>query len=128
MQKFPETRQPIIPDISLINTVETKAISASRGFKPPEVMDILLFLLPVLALSLWAISLKTISANDMNNLGLVSAFSPGMIVSPSILVVSFTLTLQRKSFRASVLALHLICIILILYSTPTLTEQLPSLY
>src|SRR5437764_6663529 len=115
-------------DISLTSMLETRATGASRGLKQPDVMDILLFLLPVLALSLWSISLRTISLNDMNDLGLVSALSPGIIVASSILVISFILTLQRRKFRSWLLALHLACIILILYATPTLVERLPSLY
>ncbi|GAC1389415.1 MAG: hypothetical protein NVS4B11_03690 [Ktedonobacteraceae bacterium] len=116
---------PIIKAIKGLVTVRTNAKSASLGFKRLDAMDILLLLLPLLALFLWSISLQTISLNDMNDLGLISALAPRIIVALGILVVSFALTLQRREVRISLLAFQLICIILMLYATPNLIEALP---
>src|SRR5438552_949103 len=120
MKKNPYMRQLDILDRSLIDTVKTskdtvrtRAVSAIRGFKRPDVMDITLLLLPLLALFLWSISLQIISLNDMNDLGLISALSPRIIAALGILVVSFALTLQRREVRVSLLAFQLICIIVI---------------
>lgn len=130
MQKLPHIRQLNILDRPLIDTVETsvdtvrtKAVNALRSFKRPAVMDIILLLLPLLALFLWSISLHTISLNDMNDLGLISALSPRIIAALGILVVSFVLTLQRQEVRVLLLTFQLICIILILYATPNLIEE-----
>src|SRR5260370_25035795 len=101
------------------------AAGALRGFKRPVVADILLLLLPLLAIFLWSISLQTVTLNDMNDLGLISALSPRIIAGLAILVVSFAVTLQRQEVRVSLLAFQLICIILILYATPNLIEQAP---
>ena len=118
---------PTMPDISLIDTGKISATSASRGFKRPGVMDVMLFLLPLLALFLWSISLQHVSINALNDLGLISVLSPGIIAALGILVVSFALTLQRQELRVSLLALHLVCLILILYATPNLIEEMPHI-
>jgi hypothetical protein len=130
MKKNPYVRQTGILDRTIIDTdktskdtVRTRTVSAIRGFKWPDVMDIILLLLPLLALFLWSISLEIISLNDMNNLGLISALSPRIIAAFAILVVSFALTLQRREVRVWLLAFQLICITLILYATPTFIEE-----
>jgi len=108
-----------------IDRVKINNVGGLRHFRRPDVMDIILFLLPLIALFLWSISLQTISLNDMNNLGLISALSPRIIVALGILVICFTLTLQRREVRVSLLAFQLLCIILILYATPNLIEEMP---
>src|SRR5258708_2141954 len=149
MQNFPYLRQPGMPDrsrndivktniadidtietgvvvgtgISTLDTVKVNAADSSRGFQRPNVIDILLFLVSLLALFLWSISLQVISLNDLNDLGLISALSPRIIAALGILVVSFALTLQRREVRVSLLAFQLICIILILYGTQTFIEE-----
>jgi hypothetical protein len=135
MQKFPYMHQLNISDRSLINTVKTSivdmvtnrtnVVSASSGFKRPDAMEIILLLLPLLALFLWSISLQTISLNDMNELGLISVLSPRIIVALGILVMSFALTLQRHEVRVSLLVFQLICIMLVMYATPNLIEGMP---
>src|SRR5437588_8896982 len=115
-----------MPDVSLLDTVETSSIVVSRNsrnIKRPDVMDIILLLLPLLALFLWSISLQIISLNEINDLGLISALSPRIIAALGILVVSFALTLQRREVRVSLLAFQLICIILILYATQIFIEE-----
>src|SRR5258708_22885807 len=131
MRKFPFSQQLNRAARSLIGTVKAgidtvmDAAGALRGFKRPVVADILLLLLPLLALFLWSISLQTVTLNDMNDLGLISALSPRIIAGLAILVVSFAVTLQRQEVRVSLLAFQLICIILILYATPNLIEEAP---
>jgi len=131
MRKFPFTQQLNKSARSLMGTVGAgidtvmDAVGALRVFKRPVVADILLLLLPLLALFLWSISLQTVTLNDMNDLGLISALSPRIIAGLAILVVSFAVTLQRQEVRVSLLAFQLICIILILYATPNLIEEAP---
>lgn len=145
MQKFSYMRQLNLPDRSFIDTattsivdvdtiktsivdvdtIKTNTVSGLRFFKRPDAIDIILLFLPTFALFLWSISLQTISLDDMNDLGLISALSPRIIIALGILVVSFAVTLQRREFRVSLLALQLICIILILYGTPNLVEEMP---
>lgn len=127
MQKFPNIQQPYMPDRSVINTTgmetgKADAVSISRGFK---VLDICLLLLPFLGLFLWSISLRTISLNEMNDLGLISALPPGMIAAPGLLVVSIIFTLQRPKVRVWLLVFQFMCIILMLYGIPHLMEEVP---
>ena len=114
-----------IKAIKELFTVRANAKSALLSFKQLDVVDILLLLLPLFALFLWSISLQTISLNDMNNLGLISALSPRIIIALGILMISFALTLQRYEVRISLLAFQLICIILLLYATPNLIVEVP---
>ncbi len=128
MQFFPSLPKINILDKSLKasrKTFRARAVSSPYTFKRPDILDIILFLLPLLALFLWSISLQTISLNDMNDLGLILALSPRIIAALGILVISFTLTLQRSEMRAPLLAFQLICIIIILYATLNLIEEMP---
>ena len=111
---------PITRAVKELGIARINVRSALQDFKE---LDILLYLLPLLALFLWSISLQTITLNEMNNLGLISALSPKIIVALGILVVSFALALQRPKLRVALLAFQLVCIILILYSTPYLIEE-----
>lgn len=129
MQKFSYMRQLNLPDRSFIDTattsivdvdtiktsivdvdtIKTNTVSGLRFFKRPDAIDIILLFLPTFALFLWSISLQTISLDDMNDLGLISALSPRIIIALGILVVSFAVTLQRRrvSRIASRIATHL---------------------
>lgn len=122
-QKFAYTQFSDKPDITLLNTIKTRSMHVSQRIKRPGLMDILLVMLPLLAMFLWSISLQPISLDNMNDLGLISVLSYKIILAMIILIVSFTLALQQREMRTSLLAFHLICIILILYGTTNLIEQ-----
>ena len=111
---------PISGAVKELGIARTNARSALQDVKQ---LDILLYLLPPLALFLWSISLQTVTLNDMNDLGLISALSPKIIVALGILVVSFAVALQRRKLRVALLAFQLVCLIVILYSTPYLIEE-----
>src|SRR5260221_12591007 len=101
MRKFPFTQQLNKSARSLMGTVGAgidtvmDAVGALRVFKRPVVADILLLLLPLLALFLWSISLQTVTLNDMNDLGLILAFSPRIITVLAILLVGLLVTFLR---------------------------------
>src|SRR6266566_4004926 len=103
-----------------VSTIHMQKLDLEQTRKGDIIIDVVLCLTPLGALLVWCLSLQSINVRMMNDLGLISVLSPGMIVASGILVVSFILTLQRKKFRTSLLALHLVCILLILYATPTL--------
>lgn len=93
-------------DLSLLGTVETSYVEVDtvklgmlHTLRRPDVMDIVLFLLPFLALFLWLTSMQRVTLNEMNDLGLISVLSPNIIAALVILVVSYTLTLRRKDLR-----------------------------
>jgi len=119
-------------NIALVDTVETrsmrpasqapKILSRLKLLKP---LDAICILLPLLAFLLWAISLQHVSVYDMNDLGLISILSPRIIVALVIMTISFGLTLQQPRLRVSVLALHLILLIIMLYGIENLIEEAP---
>ncbi len=119
------TIYPVIKAIKGLFVAERNTKNTLLSFKWLDGVDTLLLLLPLVALLLWSISLQKVSLNDMNNLGLISALSPRIIAALGILVVSFALSLQRYKLRVPLLTFQLACIILILYTTPNLIEEMP---
>jgi hypothetical protein len=112
--------------VEMISTAKLPSVSDVRPpVKRLSPVEIVLFVLPIIALFLWSISLQTVSLNDINNLGLISALSPRIIFALVIVVISFAVVLQRRELRISLLMLHLVCLIVILYATPNLIEQAP---
>lgn len=105
-----------------VESVETVEVRAVNGFKRPDVIDVILLLLPLCAFILWSISLQKVSLDAMNDLGLISVLSPRILVALAMLVVSYAFTLGRKELRVPLLALQLICLIVILYGTPDVIE------
>ena len=119
-------------EIPLLNTVEVRKIRPIRQvpkgpipFKLPKLLDALYVLLPLYAFFLWAISLQHVPVQNLNGLGLISGLSPGIITALVILMISFGLALQQPQMKVSLLALHLIFVIIILYGTQNLIEEAP---
>lgn len=149
MPEFVPRSGPDNPDISLIGTIKARAIDAVKTSVHPvntsladmdtlkmdsvnspkrqrfELMDLLFVLLPLLALGLWAVSLRHVSVQNMNDFGLVSVLSHKIIAALGILVVSFVFALRRREIRPLLLALHIIVLILIIDSTQNLIEEMP---
>lgn len=86
-------------------------------------LDALCIFLPLCALLLWSISLQYVNIGQMNDLGLVSVLPLATIIALIIMMVSFCLALRRP--RASVMLLHLVLLIFMLYGVTTLVEQAP---
>jgi hypothetical protein len=86
-------------------------------------LDALCIFLPLCALLLWSISLQYVNIGQMNDLGLVSVLPFATIIALIIMMVSFCLALRRP--RASVMLLHLVLLIFLLYGVTTLVEQAP---
>jgi len=119
-------------EIPLLNTVEVRNIRPIRQvpkgptpFKLPKLLDALYVLLPLFAFFLWAISLQHVPVQNLNGLGLISGLSPRIIIALVILTISFGLALQQPQMKVSILALHLIFVIIILYGTQNLIEEAP---
>lgn len=102
------------------------------GLQLPGVMkiskprDVAFVLLPLCAILLWSISLKYVDIGHMNDLGLVSVLPPSIIIALLILTISFCLTLQLQ-MRVSILLLHVVFLVFMLYSITTLVEEAPHL-
>ena len=87
--------------------------------------NILGLVLPVCAFLLWMVSLQHIDLSHMNDLGLVSVFTPLTIVALSMLSVSFCWLITRPDTRVQVLLLHLLLLIFMLYGVAALVEEMP---
>jgi hypothetical protein len=120
-------KQPL--DVQQLDTIKMGSIRpklhALKNLKLPRPMDVVCVLLSLLAFFLWAISLQHVSVYDMNDLGLISVLSPKIIIALVILMISFGFTLQQPRLKVSVLALHLIILIIILYGTENIIEEAP---
>ena len=88
--------------------------------------DVVFVLLPLCTIILWSISLKYVDIGQMNDLGLVSVLPPSIIIALIILTVSFCLTLQLQ-MRVSILLLHVVFLVFMLYGITTLVEEAPHL-
>lgn len=95
--------------------------------KLPKPMIVVFVLLPLCALILWSISLKEVDLQRMNDLGLVSVLPPSIIIALITLTISFCLALRRPQMRQPVLLLHLVLLVVMLYSITTLVEEAPHI-
>jgi hypothetical protein len=93
--------------------------------KTSESIYVVFTLLPLFALILWSISLHLVDVGRMNDLGLVSVLPPTIIVALVILTISFCLALRLPQMRQSILLLHLVLLIFMLYGITTLVEEAP---
>lgn len=77
------------------------------------------------ALALWALSLEQIDVRQMTDLGLVSVLPLGVYMALALLIVSFGLALKQQRLVPPVLLAHVVVLIVILYGTTTLVEEVP---
>ena len=89
-------------------------------------MDIVCIVLPLCALILWSISLKSVDVQQMNDLGLVSVLPVSIIVALIIMMVSFCLALHRSQIRTPILLLHLVLLVFMLYGITVFVEEVPN--
>lgn len=87
--------------------------------------NILLIALPIGIFSVWLLSLQGIVLRQMNDLGLVSVFSPLTFLALAAMMLSFCLSLQRPQLQTPILLLHLCLLIFMLYGVTTLIEEAP---
>jgi hypothetical protein len=88
-------------------------------------IDLLCMPLPCCSAVLWSVSLRTVDVGRMNDLGLVSVLSPGILLALGILSISFCLALTRPVLRAPILLFHLLLLIGMLYGITALVEEMP---
>ncbi|HET8909927.1 MAG TPA: hypothetical protein VFN23_00585 [Ktedonobacteraceae bacterium] len=134
MGSFRDVQPSDTLEIPLLNTVAVRNIRPNlqvpKGptpFRLPIPLDAVYVLLPLFAFFLWAISLQHVPVQNLNGLGLISGLSPGIITALVILTISFGLALQQPQMKVSILALHLIFVIIILYGTQNLIEEAPRI-
>ncbi|GCE02778.1 hypothetical protein KDAU_01070 [Dictyobacter aurantiacus] len=96
-----------------------------RGLPDLHLMDIICCLLPLAIFVLWFASLENVHMGQITDYGLVSVMPPMMIAAIALMSLSFCITLQRSTYRAPLLLLHVALIIFILYGVTPLIEQMP---
>jgi hypothetical protein len=93
----------------------------------PEPVDILYVLFPIGVFLNWVFSLSYINVLQMNDLGLVSVMPISTIVALALLMISFSINLQRPKLRVPVLMLHLFLLVVMLYGITYLVEGVPNI-
>lgn len=81
--------------------------------------------LPISIFIAWLLSLQGVSLQQMNDLGLVSVFSPVTLLALALMMLSFCLSIQRPQLRTLILLLHVGLLIFMLYGVTTLIEEAP---
>ena len=104
---------------------ETRSLSFSERIKSIRALDIVYFVIPLIALALWFTALPGIQLKGMNDLGLISVFPPTLLIALGLVAVSFCLTLQRSQLRAPLLILQLGILVFMLYGITPLIEEAP---
>ncbi len=87
--------------------------------------DVAGVLFPLCAIVIWSLSLPAVNIGRMTDLGLVSVLPASIIIALIILIVSYCVALNRPKLRVSVLLLHLVLLIFMLYGITTLVEEAP---
>lgn len=93
----------------------------------PEPIDVLFVLFPIGAFLIWAFSLSFIDVLQMNDLGLISVMPISTIVALVLLMISFSINLQRPQLSVPILMLHLFLLIVMLYGITYLVEGVPDI-
>jgi len=96
-----------------------------KNVKLPKLIDIVTILLPLCSLFLWVHSLNDVNTQNMNDLGLISVFSPLMIISLVVVTISFCLALRQPRMQTPIVLLHLLLLVFMLYNVTTFVEQAP---
>jgi len=75
--------------------------------------------------ALWVLALREIDLSRMNDFGLISVLSPFDFVALFILTASFCISVRDDSVRDSVLLLHVLALIFMLFGVTSIIEQVP---
>ncbi|WP_040447232.1 hypothetical protein [Ktedonobacter racemifer] len=88
-------------------------------------LELVCILLPIGAFLLWYFSLSAMDVRKMNDLGLVSIMPPSLFIGLALMMVSFTLTLQRPKLRTPIILLHFALLLFMLFTIHIFIEQEP---
>jgi O-antigen/teichoic acid export membrane protein len=98
---------------------------ARQPSKLDIIIDLLLYFVPIGAFLIWYLSLQDINVRQMNDLGLISVFTPSMIGALAVITASFCLVIRRPRGHYPALILYFGLLILMLYGVNTLIEEMP---
>jgi hypothetical protein len=100
---------------------------ANRGrlLSPPSRGLAFPFLFLAAVTGLWAGSLRTIDVREITDLGLVSVLPASLLVAAVLLALSLCISLRVWPGSDAIPALHVFALIVLLYATPVLIEEVP---
>jgi aminoglycoside phosphotransferase (APT) family kinase protein len=78
-----------------------------------------------LAFGLWAGALGQIHITGMTDVGLISVLPPSMFVALAALTAGFVVAVRQPVVRQPLLLIQIVVLILIVYGTPALVEEVP---
>lgn len=105
---------------------QVRASSASNAIHTsPRRHSIVALILIGSALVLWFIALTNTNTEQLSDYGLLSVLSTAFYAAISLLTISFVLALRNQALPTSLLAIHVVALILIIYGTPALVYEAP---
>jgi hypothetical protein len=83
-------------------------------------------LLSLAAVALWAVGVGRVNLRGVNDLGLASVLPPAVLAAPVIATAGFVWTLSQKPLRRSMLLLHVVALVVMLYGMNAMVEPVPG--
>jgi hypothetical protein len=83
-------------------------------------------LLSLAAVALWAVGLGRVNLRGVNDLGLASVLPLPVLAAPVIATAGFVWTLSQRPLRRSMLLLHVVVLVVMLYGMTTMVEPVPG--
>jgi hypothetical protein len=83
-------------------------------------------LLSLAAVALWAVGVGRVDLRGVNDLGLASVLPPAVLAAPVIATAGFVWTLSQRPLRRSMLLLHVVALVVMLYGMNAMVEPVPG--
>lgn len=83
-------------------------------------------LLSLAAVALWAVGVGRVNLRGVNDLGLASVLPPAVLAAPVIATAGFVWTLSQRPLRRSMLLLHVVALVVMLYGMNAMVEPVPG--
>jgi hypothetical protein len=83
-------------------------------------------LLSLAAVALWAVGVGRVNLREVNDLGLASVLPLPVLAAPLIATAGFVWTLSQRPLRRSMLLLHVVALVVMLYGMNAMVEPVPG--
>lgn len=83
-------------------------------------------LLSLAAVALWAVGVGRVNLRGVNDLGLASVLPLPVLAAPVMATAGFVWTLSRRPLRRSMLLLHVVALVVMLYGMNAMVEPVPG--
>jgi hypothetical protein len=83
-------------------------------------------LLSLAAVALWAVGVGRVDLRGVNDLGLASVLPPAVLAAPVMATAGFVWTLSQRPPRRSMLLLHVVALVVMLYGMNAMVEPVPG--